>query len=254
MSGLFGSRVLETALGLTCIYLLLATFCSSVNEWIAELLAARSVMLEKAIRRLLGQAADQFYSHPLIQSLIHDGDHPEYIASGTFAKTLMDLATPCKTGRIDFDDLQIGIVNDLPCGALRTVLQSTLQGVEKRTDAAQQAIEKWFDDAMESLSHRYRRRARLVTASIAVAITIAANADTIRLARATLAGQSAAEVLGWSAASADWNIGVAQWFARVVGWMLTAAAVSLGAPFWFDAARNLVAATRPREAGSKQST
>ena len=51
--------------------------------------------------------------------------------------------------------------------------------------------------------------------------------------------------LGWSAA--DLHSSPSQWFARLIGWLLTAAAVSLGAPFWYDAARNLLAATRPRE-------
>src|SRR6202042_3466119 len=47
MSGLFGSRVLEAALGMASVYLLLAMFCSTANEWIASLFAVRSAMLEK---------------------------------------------------------------------------------------------------------------------------------------------------------------------------------------------------------------
>ena len=239
MSGLFGSRVLEAALGMACVYLSLATFCSTVNEWISALLAVRASMLEKGVARLLGEAASQFYEHPMIQALMHDGAHPEHIASGTFAKTLMDLATPNQAGCIEFEDLERGIANDLPAGPLRTSLLAVIQGSAKRIDDAQHAIEKWFDESMDAVSRRYKRRAQLWTALLAVAITIGANADTIRVARALLSGQQAAGALGWSVPSISWP-------QTLVGWMLTIAAVSLGAPFWFDAARNLLAATRPR--------
>jgi hypothetical protein len=242
LSGLLGSRVLEAALGMAGVYLLLAMFCSTVNEWIASLLAVRSGMLEKGLARLLGGAAERFYQHPLIQALMHDGAHPEYIAAGTFAKTLMDLATPGQPGSIAYEDLERGIANDLPQGPLRTSLLAVLQGTEKRVDAAQRAIEKWFDDAMDGLSRRYKRRTQLWTSLLAGAITVGANADSIRMARVLLSGQEPAGALGWNGAATNW---AAAWPQTIAGWLLTAAAVSLGAPFWFDVARNLAAATPP---------
>lgn len=242
MSGLLGSRVLEAALGLASVYLLLATFCSTVNEWISSLLAVRSSMLQMGLARMLGKGVEQFYHHPLIEALIQDGAYPEHIAPGLFAKTLMDIATPNRPGSIGFEDLECGIANDLPPGRLRTSLLTVIQGTERRVDAAQVAIEKWFDDAMQQVSRRYQRRAQLQTALLAIGVTIGANADTLRLVRSLLSGQPVADVLGWAGASGAWP-------QRVVGWMLTAAAVSLGAPFWFDVARNLVAATRPRMPG-----
>ncbi len=243
MSGLFGSRVLEAALGMASVYLLLAMFCSTVNEWIASLLAVRSSMLEKGLAHLLGEAAEQFYEHPLIRALMHDGSHPEHIATVTFAKTVMDLATPGQSGSIGYEDLERGIANDLPPGPLRTSLLAVLQGTERQVQAAQCAIEKWFEDAMEGVSRRYRRRAQLWTTLLAGAITLGANADSIRMARALLSGQQTADALGWNGSLA---VCLAAWPQSIVGWVLTAAAVSLGAPFWFDVARNLAAATRPR--------
>jgi hypothetical protein len=246
LSGLFGSRVLEAALGLASVYLLLAMFCSTVNEWLAALLSVRAHMLSKSLAQLLGSGARQFYQHPTIQSLMHNGAHPEYIAAGAFAKVVMDLATPNQPGSIGFEELEHGIANDLPAGPLRTSLLTSLQGAEKCAAGAQRAIETWFDDAMDGVSRRYKRRAQLWTALIAAAVTVAANADTIRLSSALLAGNPAADALGWHAASPGW----AQ---RAVGWALTTVAVSLGAPFWFDAARNLLAATRPRAATYRDS-
>ena len=244
LSGLFGSRVLEAALGLAGVYLLLAMFCSTVNEWIAALLAVRANMLEKGIRRLLGSVSNQFYEHPTIQALMHNGTHPEHVPAGAFAKVVMDLSTPNRPGSIEFEDLERGIANDLAVGPLRTSLLTAIQGTEKRVDDAQRAIETWFDDAMDEVSRRYQRRAQVWTAAIAVGVTVAMNANTIRLSSALLAGKPAGDALGWNTLSR--NGAPPGCLELVLGWTLTTAAVSLGAPFWFDAARNLLAATRPR--------
>ena len=109
-------------------------FCSTMNDWIAALLAVRSDMLRKAILQLLGNAAQQFYGHPMIQALMHEGEHPEYVAAGAFAKVVMDLATPKQPGSIGFEDLERGISTDLPEGPLRSSLLAILQGTEKRMD------------------------------------------------------------------------------------------------------------------------
>ena len=216
MIGLFGSRVLETALGLAGVYLLLAMFCSTVNEWLAAALSLRARMLERAVVRLLGEAARDFYAHPRIQALMHDDAHPERIAAATFAQTVLDLAAQ-----------------------RRICLFSIAPGTEQRLEAAQKAIEQWFDDGMESLSRRYQRQVQLRTALLAAAATVGANADSLRLARALSAGRTAAEAIGWTGAAPVSG-------ETFVGWLLTASAVSLGAPFWFDVARNLVSATRQR--------
>ena len=196
LAGLFGSRVLEAALGLASVYLLLAMFCSTVNEWVAALLAVRAHMLAKSLAQLLGSAARQFYQHPTIQALMHDGTHPEHIAAGAFAKVVMDLATPNQPGSIGFEDLERGIANDLPPGPLRP--STAIQGTERRVEGAQRAIENWFNDAMDGVSRRYKRRAQLWTGLIAAAVTVAANADTIRLSSALLSGNPAANALGWN--------------------------------------------------------
>ena len=142
-------------------------------------------------------------------------------------------------GSIDFEDLERGIANDLPPGALRSSLLAVIQGTEKRVDDAQRAIEKWFDDAMDGVSRRYKRRAQLCTALIAIAVTAATNADSIRVLRALLAGKTSVEALGWDGPGDAWP-------RQIAGWLLTIAAVSLGAPFWYDAARNLLAVMQPR--------
>ena len=46
---LFGSNILEVAVGLTFLYVLLALICSALNEWIAGILSLRSKTLREGI-------------------------------------------------------------------------------------------------------------------------------------------------------------------------------------------------------------
>src|ERR1043166_5276139 len=143
MTGLLGSTVLEVAIGIIFIYLLLAVFCTTANEWIAAVLKSRGTLLHQGILKLL--APDQaspataaqdpvvarFYSHPLIKALFRDSSHPSYFPPRTFAKTIMDIATPRHPGSITFDDLENGIKQDLPPGSLQTSLLAVIQATDK---------------------------------------------------------------------------------------------------------------------------
>src|ERR671914_748717 len=97
---MFGSSILEVAIGLVFVYLLLSLVCTTANELIAALTTWRAINLEQGIRNLLndpsGNAlAKVFYEHPLIKGLYRDEKRkPSYIPSRTFALTLMDIALP----------------------------------------------------------------------------------------------------------------------------------------------------------------
>src|ERR1017187_7259813 len=158
MTGLLGSAVLEVAIGIVFIYLLLAIFCTTANEWIAGVFKSRGALLKQGILQLLapdqstpGAAAQdtvvsRFYDHPLIKALLRDNQLPSYLAGRTFAKTIMDLATPNHPGSISFEDLESGIKNDLPPGSLRTSLLTVIQGTSKTIEDAQKSIEAWYED------------------------------------------------------------------------------------------------------------
>ncbi len=95
---LFGSAILEVAIGLVFVYLLLSLICSAVNEWIAGLLGLRPQFLRKGVENLLADPvlkglADQFFAHPLIKGLSQNGKQgpPSYIPAHTFARVLIDL-------------------------------------------------------------------------------------------------------------------------------------------------------------------
>jgi hypothetical protein len=272
MTGLFGSTILEVAIGIVFVYLLLAICCTTVNEWISGVLNMRSKVLLAGIKQLLTQGDDpaaekivaEFYGHPLIRAIVRKGEHPSYLAARTFATALMDLATPKCQGAITFEDLIAGIKNDLPASGLRSALLALLQNTDHTIQGAQLRIEAWYDDAMDRVSGWYKRKTQIWTLIVASLLTIASNADTIHMARrlwiepalrnaivAAAQSEKSAEqaistddarllgqVIGWDASDAVKDF--SKWPERILGWFLTIIAVSLGAPFWFDVLKRFV--------------
>jgi hypothetical protein len=288
MGGLFNSTVLDVAVGLIFIYLLLGLFCTTVNEWIAGILKARSKNLLQGIQGLLDQQPlgntqflEAFYQHPLVSGMMHDGKHPSYLAARTFATAIMDLVTPTVSGPITLANLVDGI-NAMPDGDVKKALVALVSNVGGDLSNAESKIEDWFNDTMERVSGWYKRTAQVWTVALAVIITVAANADTIRIARllwvdptvrsavveqaklqaqstppaskapaANLTGvESAAlgDMIGWTSAAMPSDL--TGWLQHILGWAFTAIAVSLGAPFWFDTLNrfiNIRSAGKPPE-------
>ena len=144
MVGLFGSTVLEAMVGAASVYLILALFCSAVNEWIAHALDARAENFKRAMASIFPSRA--------------------------FSAALIDLATSHVEGSVGFHDLEAGIAR-LPGGPVRRVLLALIQNTEGDLARAQANIENWFNDTMERASGWYRRRAQvwnLVLASLVV--------------------------------------------------------------------------------------
>lgn len=202
MNGIFGSTVLDTAIGLILVYLLLSLICTTINEWIAGIFKTRAKFLEQGITRLLaGQklpgpaGADptidllkSFYAHPLVSSMveIHDmsqpekDTHPSYLDPRGFASVLMDLVTPNHPGTITFADLELGI-KELPPGRVRTALLALVQNADGDLDRAQRNIEAWYNAAMDRVNGWYKRHMQWVTVVVAISLALATNADTLKI-------------------------------------------------------------------------
>lgn len=191
--GLFNSIILDVIIGLVFVYLLLAILCTAANEWVAALTRRRGEMLRKGIKQLLsdqpirGETNPQafvreFYKHPLITSMTHDANHPTYISPRNFAAVVTDILTASKPGIIAFEDLEAGAVA-LPEGHVKKSILALVQRSPRDLESAQSAIEGWFNDAMDRVSGWYKRRTQVWTIIIALSLTLAANADTVRITR-----------------------------------------------------------------------
>src|SRR5437870_10372472 len=102
---MFGSQILDVAIGLVLLYLLIGLITSALNEWIAHVMGLRASTLEQGIRKLLndpdGQTfVEKLYRHPLIQGISPTRGwgpvppHPSYIPARDFAFALLDVVAP----------------------------------------------------------------------------------------------------------------------------------------------------------------
>jgi hypothetical protein len=192
--GLFNSTILDVIIGLVFVYLLLSIMCTAANEWVSALTRRRGNMLRKGITQLLSaqgtpRAADapdallrEFYEHPLIKSLMHDKNHPTYLSPRNFSATLTDIITGERAGRLAFDDV-FQAANAMPDGEVKRSLLALLRRSDEDLNTARNAIEGWFNDAMDRVSGWYKRRTQVWTVVIAVVLTLIANADTLQIAR-----------------------------------------------------------------------
>lgn len=239
MKGFLGSGALEVAIGASFAYLVLASFCSTANEWISSLLNARADTLHQTMRELLDRQnihdgrdfLRAFYEHPVITAIVPRAGHTGFIPSRAFATAVLDLATLNVHGCITFQTLETNLAT-LPAGRVKTALQALIQNAAGDLNRAEANIEGWFNDAMSRASAHYKRRTRLWTLAVASAVTVIANADSLAMFGAHAGLTPGCLISGWSASAL--HAGRLEWLSRVTGWCLTIAAVSLGAPFWFD--------------------
>ena len=174
---MFGSEILDIAVGMVLVYLLLSLILTAVQETLEAWLKTRAANLERSLRELLqGDDAlvERFYDHPLVYALhatprSGSGDaaaapkaRPSYIPRETFAAALIDLVKtdPDKVSpelKRAFDGL-----NNLADGDLTKLRRE---------------IETWFDGAMDRASGWYKRKvhARLFWLGLGVALILNVN-------------------------------------------------------------------------------
>lgn len=260
---MFGSNVLEIAIGLVFVYLLLSLLCSTINEQvITRFFALRAKTLEEGITNMLANSqgkelVNQLYENPLIRGLSQNAASgkprkPSYIPADTFALALMSTKV-VQAYKINPDAAN----NSIP--AALGLLMSNPKDDPARVLAN---IEAWYNETMDRVSGWYKRRVQLIIFALGLVIAVGLNVDTISIIttlsndsviRSTIvsAAQGSANsptnvnlaalqksieqvqlVVGWSTSTLP--AGVWAWILKIVGLLATTFAVSLGAPFWFD--------------------
>jgi len=187
---MFGSEILDVAVGLIFVYLLLGLICTAVNEWVARVLALRSSMLKEGIKNLLEgknsdghELIDLFYNHPLIKSLHKKGGKPSYIPNRTFALTIMDIFTSAKdTGPQLIEGIRQELKKLPETSDLKKSLLLLIGNAENDIKKLQGNIEEWFDNAMARVSGWYKRRTQTITFIVALIFSVGLNVDTFTIA------------------------------------------------------------------------
>ncbi|HEV7398612.1 MAG TPA: hypothetical protein VGN86_19010, partial [Pyrinomonadaceae bacterium] len=201
---MFGSAILDVAIGMIFVFLLLSLICSAINEAIEACLKNRAKDLERGISTLLSDPAlaDKFYNHALIQGLFQTNKgRPTYIPARTFCLALLNI--------IESDsgsDSTAGAPNALnslrakiealggakpgdtknpenPVAPIQQALLTLLDDAEGDIKKFRANIEGWYDTAMDRVSGWYKRRVQIVILFLGLAVAIGVNADSAYIAR-----------------------------------------------------------------------
>jgi len=269
---MFGSTVLEVAIGLIACFCAVSLIVSSLNEAIASFVQLRGKYLLQGIQRLLNDPdvnhlALSLYNHAQFNPLGNGQatsskslDHkPSYVSPSQFAQAMTDvLQTVANTP----GDLNAAIQR-IPNNQLRQAMTGMYQRASANITQFETELANWFDSAMQRVSARYKRTLQWWTVLFGFLVAMLFNIDTFHLFQVlwlhpTLAENITPENLanahtaldqlsvtslpiGWETAPFELRDGVLYWqysasqlALMTMGWMVTALSTLFGAPFWFD--------------------
>ncbi len=263
---MFGSTVLEVAIGLTFCFASVSLIVSTLVEGLASVFRLRARTLLSGVKTMLNdpqfeQLARAIYSHALVNP--HDDGRasdprdmefkPSYIDAHHFAIALSD-----SLASIPGDYAQLGRdIEQVQDPQLRRVLTGIYQRAGDDAALFREGVASWFDNAMERVSGAYKRRSQLIAVLITMLLAILLNIDAIHLFRTLWQHPTLAAHVGVIPASLDMRTVNALWtlpigwqsfppdfdgglLLKFAGWSLTASSALFGAPFWFDLLQKLV--------------
>ena len=206
---MFGSEILDVAIGLILVFMLVSLICSSAREAIETVLKDRGSALERGIREMFGDRdrldlVPKFYRHPLIDGLFR-GEYepgktrnlPSYIPPRTFALAVMDLVkvsapaptplvttseslSPSARAAADFKSAVAGMSES---SRLRGALLPLTQEAGDDLTRVRQSIEHWYNASMDRVSGWYKRRTQIIIALVGFSIAAGMNIDAIAITR-----------------------------------------------------------------------
>jgi hypothetical protein len=228
---MFGSEILEVAIGLTLLYLLLSAMASALREALEAWFNTRGEHLERGVRELLQDPdgswlARGIYEHPLVAGLFKGGygprtpgpsvknalfwlfgrsNLPAYIPASSFAAALMDLVArgpvlPEAAGSegppppLTIAQLRAN-VEAMGNPFLQRALLIALDRSRSGLDGVQANLEAWFNSAMDRVSGWYKRRTQWVLLVLGVVLAVSLNVNTITVADFLLRDGTAREAI-----------------------------------------------------------
>ena len=184
---MFDGPIIDVAIGLIFFYVVLSLICSAVQELVASVFGLRSSNLGKGIHNLLGEEyADKVYKHPLIKHLAKHGKKPSYVRPSIFAAALLDVVGRREdengAAALSADEVQAAVEKMDRKEPVRGVLLALARGGDESLDEMRDAVADWYDEAMDRVAGWYKRRVKWILLIIAGVVTVAVNADSLRIA------------------------------------------------------------------------
>lgn len=228
---MFGSEILEVAIGLSLLYLLLSAMASALREALEGWFKTRGEHLERGVRELLQDPdgswlARGVYEHPLVAGLFRGGYNPRqpgmnagnvahwlfgrsnlpsYIPAPNFAAALMDVVArgpvlsdaPGTEGPPPPLTVPLLRANVEAMGNpfLQRALLIALDRGQDDLNRVQANLEAWYNSAMDRVSGWYRRRTQWVLLVLGIGLAVGLNVNTITVAEFLLRNNTAREAI-----------------------------------------------------------
>jgi hypothetical protein len=276
---MFDSAILDVMVGLVFVFLTVSLVSSTLTEGLASLFKLRSSTLLGGLKSILNDSGGvgivkDLYNHALINprdvgtrpDIGSMAIRPAYITPTQFADAMIEV-----TGLLG--KAQADMTTVITNSGLHNQTKQLLLGMIKRADNDEGKLHAelagWFDSAMDRVSGAYKRMTQVICLIVALALTVALNIDSLRVAKAlwlqptlvkSIATGDAQDPkaafdtleslnlpIGWTSPSGSpggestLTMIIAQIsVGTVVGWLITALSTLFGAPFWYDTLQSFV--------------
>lgn len=275
---MFGSTVLDLAIGLIFSFLVISLITSTATEAVASAFSWRADTLLQGVKDLLNDKkfnglALALYNHGLVNPRA-DGKatneatltaKPSYIDAKQFATALMETLN-ISPGVADVQ-AEADKITDPP---LRDAIGGIVKRAARNTGQIRKDIGDWFDQHMDCVAGVYKRYAQKWNFLIALVLAVLLNLDAVKIAHelwvqpalmkdfSPVTVQSANEALnqlqtlrlpfGWDTHAIKYFSDPVTGPSQILGWLIMGASTLFGASFWFDTLQRFV---QLRGAGSK---
>lgn len=180
---MFGSTVLDVAIGLIYVFLMVSLVCTAISSKVIEWLNWRADFLETKIRELLMNGdqnlVNQVYDTTWVKALTPNGKKPITIPTKTFALAVYDAFVPNASGVTTVDQLRNAIDGMADSTPLKKEMLSWVTMVGTDITAVRTNIENWFNAAEKTMTDLYSRHMWKINLGIGLAVSLLFNVDTI---------------------------------------------------------------------------
>ena len=197
---MFGSAILDTAIGLIFAFFIVSNACSSIYSFISNRLNQRGELLNEGLQALLGKSLytkvteHELYKNIDVRSKITNPNSsettpkPAYIDPKLFSRILLDIIRDERIKPSDpviksfLDQIKehsefIKLLDVFDADSVPAVEQLNLKIDNIRGD-----IETWYNNGMDALTDIYRARSVQFIGLIAIFVTVIFNINTITIA------------------------------------------------------------------------
>lgn len=208
---MFGSTILDTAIGTMFVLILVSVVCSAIREGLEIRLKSRATFLNFGIRELLrdekgdGLVRD-VYEHPLVHGLYEAGyappsvaarflggtNLPSYVPSQNFARALLDIAArgraadaaaeAVSTDPITLADVRANLRANIRNGRVQRALLVALDSAGDSLEQAEANVANWYDTAMDRVTGWYKRTTQWFLFAIGLVVAVSLNVNTVAIA------------------------------------------------------------------------